>query len=104
MSENYYSELWLAARENVEKLLKLEQSLLGAKKGKSNDKVTGQLVPMYIRYRELIRRLALCHDQVCQSQKRDLIKQVLDCAIGRMLEYKRQLVQYQCTESTQVFH
>ncbi|XP_046753211.1 IQ and AAA domain-containing protein 1-like [Diprion similis] len=101
MSHQFYSELWLATREDVEKLLRMDQDRLQQEKkgGKSKDKISGQLVTMYIRYRELIRRLALCHDQVCQSQKRELIKQVLNCAIGRMLEYKRQLVLSQNRES-----
>ncbi|XP_046493025.1 IQ and AAA domain-containing protein 1-like [Neodiprion pinetum] len=101
MSHQFYSELWLATREDVEKLLRTDQDGLQQEKkgGKSKDKISGQLFTMYIRYRELIRRLALCHDQVCQYQKRELITQVLNCAIGRMLEYKRQLVLYQNTES-----
>jgi len=33
----------------------------------------------------------MCYDQMLQTQKRKLIKQVLDCSIGRMLEYKRQI-------------
>lgn len=34
----------------------------------------------------------MCYDQMEQTQKRELIKQILDCAIGRMLEYKKEIV------------
>ncbi|CAL7945569.1 unnamed protein product [Xylocopa violacea] len=44
------------------------------------------------RYRNLVKRLIVCHDQMVQTQKRDLIKRVLDGAVGRMLEYKREIV------------
>lgn len=38
-----------------------------------------------------MRRLVICYDQMVQTQKRELIKQVLDCAVGRMLEYKKKI-------------
>lgn len=44
------------------------------------------------RYRNLVKRLIVCHDQMVQTQKRELIKRVLDCAVGRMLEYKQEIV------------
>lgn len=44
------------------------------------------------RYRNIVKKLIMCYDQMVQTQKRDLIKKVLDCAIGRMLEYKREIV------------
>lgn len=44
------------------------------------------------RYRNLVKRLIVCHDQMVQTQKRNLIKRVLDCAVGRMLEYKQEIV------------
>lgn len=34
----------------------------------------------------------MCYDQMVHTQKRELIKQILDCAIGRMLEYKKEIV------------
>lgn len=53
------------------------------------------------RYRNIVRRLIMCYDQMVHTQKRELIKQILDCAIGRMLEYKKEIVKldytdYQC--------
>lgn len=45
-----------------------------------------------------MRRLAICYDQMVQTQKRELIKRILDCAIGRMLEYKKEIVQLDYTD------
>ncbi|XP_070163305.1 dynein regulatory complex protein 11 isoform X2 [Polyergus mexicanus] len=47
---------------------------------------------MYLKYRNIVRRLIMCYDQMVHTQKRELIKQILDCAIGRMLEYKKEIV------------
>lgn len=40
----------------------------------------------------------MCYDQMVQTQKRELIKRILDCAIGRMLEYKREIVRLDYTD------
>lgn len=51
MSHQYYSELWLAAREDVEKILRMDKDMQEKKGGKfSKDKISGQLLPIYIRY------------------------------------------------------
>lgn len=39
----------------------------------------------------------MCYDQMVHTQKRELIKQMLDCAIGRMLEYKKEIVKLDYT-------
>lgn len=46
----------------------------------------------------------MCYDQMVQTQKRELIKKMLDCAIGRMLEYKKQIVELDHTDYQYVFH
>jgi len=45
----------------------------------------------------------MCYDQMVQTQKRELIKKMLDCAIGRMLEYKKKIVQLDNTDYQYVF-
>ncbi|XP_076391231.1 IQ and AAA domain-containing protein 1-like isoform X2 [Megachile rotundata] len=92
MSYAYYSELWLIARNDLEKLLELDQRLRQQRRTERKEQGLNLLVPTYLRYRNLVKRLIVCHDQMVQSQKRDLIKRVLDCSIGRMLEYKREIV------------
>ena len=55
-------------------------------------KIKGSNKKKHLRYRDVVRRLIICHDQMVQPQKRESIKYVLDCAIGRMLEYNREIV------------
>lgn len=55
------------------------------------------------RYRNIIQRLIQCYDQIIPSQKRQFIKRLLDCSIGRMLEYKREIVKLNCSEYEWVF-
>lgn len=45
----------------------------------------------------------MCYDQMVQTQKRELIKKMLDCAIGRMLEYKKEIVNLDYTDYQYVF-
>lgn len=55
------------------------------------------------RYRNIVRKLIMCYDQMVQTQKRELIKKMLDCAIGRMLEYKKEIVLLDNTDYQYVF-
>nr|XP_031829606.1 IQ and AAA domain-containing protein 1-like [Nomia melanderi] len=92
MSHNYYNELWLITRNDLDKLLKLDRKV--QEQGRTTRRVEGLnlLLSTYLRYRNLVKRLIICHDQMVQTQKRDLIKRVLDCAVGRMLDYKKRIV------------
>nr|XP_033186317.1 IQ and AAA domain-containing protein 1-like [Bombus vancouverensis nearcticus] len=92
MSHAYYTELWLVARNDLDKLIELDRRLQQQTSTKNRQHVLNLLLPMYLRYRNLVKRLIVCHDQMVQTQKRDLIKRVLDCTVGRMLEYKREIV------------
>ncbi|KAG7210763.1 hypothetical protein KM043_012257 [Ampulex compressa] len=46
----------------------------------------------------MVKNLVVCYDQTVHAQKRQLIKRILDCAIGRMLEYKREIVRLDFTD------
>ncbi|XP_026673335.1 IQ and AAA domain-containing protein 1-like [Ceratina calcarata] len=94
MSHAYYKEIWLVARDDLEKLLQLDKRLQGQTRKRNAKQCLDELLPLYLKYRNLVKRLIVCHDQMVQTQKRDLIKRVLDCAVGRMLEYKRELVNW----------
>ncbi|XP_076235071.1 IQ and AAA domain-containing protein 1-like [Calliopsis andreniformis] len=98
MSHTYFNELWLIARNDLEKLLKLDRSLQNEARPPTRDIGLSLILPTYLKYRDLVKRLIVCHDQMVQSQKRDLIKRVLDCAVGRMLEYKREIVNWNCSD------
>ncbi|XP_072760496.1 dynein regulatory complex protein 11 isoform X2 [Anoplolepis gracilipes] len=91
MSHVYYTELWLITRSDLEKLLELERKLQQETPLK-NKAALNFMLSMYLKYRNIVRRLIMCYDQMLHTQKRELIKQILDCAIGRMLEYKKEIV------------
>ncbi|EZA61609.1 hypothetical protein DMN91_004111 [Ooceraea biroi] len=97
MSHIYYSELWLVTRNDLEKLLELERKLQEGTLTRKRE-ILNAALSMYIRYRNLVRRLIMCYDQMLQTQKRELIKRILDCAIGRMLEYKKEIARLNYTE------
>ncbi|XP_076751560.1 IQ and AAA domain-containing protein 1-like [Xylocopa sonorina] len=92
MSHAYYKELWLITRNDLDKLMELDKKLQQETRTKNIEQELNALLPTYLRYRNLVKRLVVCHDQMVQTQKRDLIKRVLDGAVGRMLEYKREIV------------
>ncbi|TGZ56661.1 hypothetical protein DBV15_07761 [Temnothorax longispinosus] len=91
MSHVYYNELWLITRGDLEKLLELERRLQESTPLKKGAALNSALF-IYLRYRNIVRRLIMCYDQMVQTQKRELIKKMLECAIGRMLEYKKEIV------------
>ncbi|XP_067206227.1 dynein regulatory complex protein 11-like isoform X2 [Linepithema humile] len=97
MSHVYYTELWLVTRSDLEKLLKLERKLQ-EDRPKRKETVLNSMLLMYLRYCNIVRRLIMCLDQMVQTQKRALIKQMLDCAIGQMLAYKKEIVRLDYTD------
>ncbi|KAL2740635.1 IQ and AAA domain-containing protein 1-like [Vespula squamosa] len=97
MSNNYYNEIWLVTRSDLEKLLELDRNLQKHKPIYHKENALHYVVNLYIRYQDLVRRLVICYNQMIQTQKRELIKQILDCAIGRMLQYKREIVKLDCS-------
>ncbi|XP_011264508.2 dynein regulatory complex protein 11 [Camponotus floridanus] len=95
MSHVYYTELWLVTRSDLEKLLELERKQQDTPLKKKV--ALNFALSMYLKYRNIVRRLIMCYDQMVHTQKRELIKQMLDCAIGRMLEYKEEIVKLDYT-------
>ncbi|XP_076633682.1 IQ and AAA domain-containing protein 1-like [Colletes latitarsis] len=98
MSEAYYNELWLITRNDLDKLLELDRRVQQTIQTGIKEMGLEIMLPTYLRYLNLVKRLIVCHDQMVQTQKRALIKRVLDCAVGRMLEYKRRIVNLNFTD------
>ncbi|XP_054008025.1 IQ and AAA domain-containing protein 1-like [Hylaeus anthracinus] len=98
MSEAHYNELWLITRNDLNKLLELDRRIQQTVQTKIKEQGLNLMLPTYLRYVNLVKRLIVCHDQMVQTQKRELIKRVLDCAVGRMLEYKRRIVDLDFTD------
>ncbi|KAF7411537.1 hypothetical protein HZH66_000433 [Vespula vulgaris] len=97
MSHDYYNEVWLVTRSDLEKLLELDRDLQKHKPIKHRENALHHALTLYIRYRDLVRRLIICYNQMIQTQKRELIKRILDCAIGRMLQCKGEVVKLDCS-------
>ncbi|KAK1124363.1 hypothetical protein K0M31_006730 [Melipona bicolor] len=98
MSYAYYTDLWLITRNDLDKLIELDRKLQQQTRTSRKQHGLNLLLPTYLRYRNLVKRLIVCHDQMIQTQKRDLIKRVLDCTVGRMLEYKKEIVNLDCSD------
>ncbi|XP_051153442.1 IQ and AAA domain-containing protein 1-like isoform X2 [Leptopilina boulardi] len=98
MSESYYSKLWLITQKDVEQLLELDEKVQANGSTEKKVEALNRILPIYLKYRNIVKRLTICHDQVIQVQKRNLIKQILNCAIIRMLEYKREIVNLDYSE------
>lgn len=122
MSGLFYDKLWYSAQNNAEDLLNLDESIQADQTPKSKHDALKKLLPVYIkylhnlisgidthshqtisnymifRYRNLIQKLAEVYDLMIHSQKRELIKRLFDCSVGRMLEYKREIVKLTCTD------
>ncbi|XP_043505709.1 dynein regulatory complex protein 11-like [Polistes fuscatus] len=97
MSHDYYNEVWLVTRSDLEKLLEFDRDLQKSKPIKDRENALDRALNFYIRYRHLVRRLVICYNQMVHTQKRELIKKVVDCAIGRMLQCKREVVKLDCS-------
>ncbi len=50
------------------------------------------LATMYIKYIQIFRRLESCYDQIVHPQKRRVLRHVLDGAMGRVIELKKEMV------------
>jgi hypothetical protein len=53
---------------------------------------------MYVKYVQAFRKLEECYDQVTQSQKRRILRQVLDGVIGRIIELKHEMIALELSE------
>ncbi|XP_033207844.1 dynein regulatory complex protein 11-like isoform X2 [Belonocnema kinseyi] len=91
-------KLKISLRKDAEELLQLDEKVQAKEATKIKDEGLLSILPLYLKYRNIVRRLVICYDQMIQTQKRNLIKKMLDCAIGRMLEYKREIVNLDCSE------
>ena len=53
---------------------------------------------MYIKYIQIFRKLEQCYDQIVHPQKREVLKNVLNGCIGRILEIKNEMVELEYSE------
>ncbi len=53
---------------------------------------------MYVKYIQSFRKLEECYDQIVHSQKRRILRHVLDGVIGRLIELKHEMIQLEFSE------
>lgn len=92
MSNSYYLALWKQAQNDLGK--NLAQDRLLKKKGeiKTKSEAKWLIGHLYMGYVRVVNKLEECYDQIVHPQKRELIKRLLDCSLGRLLEIKRDIV------------
>uniref|UniRef100_A0AAR2M1E6 AAA+ ATPase domain-containing protein n=1 Tax=Pygocentrus nattereri TaxID=42514 RepID=A0AAR2M1E6_PYGNA len=93
-----YNKLWGEAHEELSSLL--TQELPAEPLRPERDRVVffQRLATLYVRYVQIFRQLEEAYDQVVQPQKRRLIREVLDGAMGRVLELKNEMVEKEFSE------
>ncbi|KAL6459341.1 hypothetical protein MHYP_G00328130 [Metynnis hypsauchen] len=98
MSHSTYNKLWGEAHEELSSLL--TQELPAEPLRPERDRVVffQRLATLYVRYVQIFRQLEEAYDQVVQPQKRRLIREVLDGAMGRVLELKNEMVEKEFSE------
>ena len=110
-----YNQLWIKTQSDVTSLLHEENQICNAKPEKvtfstSIDGLTHVLYlrvsfcqdreaafaavsRLYVQHVRILRNLEDCYDQIVHPQKRILLRQLLDCTIGRILELKVRSIQ-----------
>jgi len=97
MSNAFYERKWHETIKAIHDVSELEQEPLKnapAKKGYSTQEWFKHHSVMYIAYLEIFKNLEECFENCIQPQKRLLIKSMLVAVIRRILELKRDLVQF----------
>ncbi|XP_011301454.1 IQ and AAA domain-containing protein 1 [Fopius arisanus] len=93
-----YDDLWHSAQERTDYLLGLDGDIQADQTPRSRNDAVKMILPIYIKYKNLIKKLAQLYDRMIHSQKRQLIKRLFNCSVGRMLEYRRELVKLTCSD------
>ncbi|XP_032455416.1 IQ and AAA domain-containing protein 1-like [Nasonia vitripennis] len=91
MAHFHYAKVWLETREDLQSLIKLDQSILERKTIVRAANVVNTVLELYLRYRRIVRRLMVCYDRMVQPQIRMFVKKTLEYAVVRMLEYRQEL-------------
>ncbi|XP_069317655.1 IQ and AAA domain-containing protein 1-like [Eulemur rufifrons] len=99
MSEGAYQRLWESSHVTLQELLDREQPLLEPVPERERQSFQYKVASLYLRYLGLLRRFDTIYDQMVQPQKRRLLRRLLDCVAGRVLELKDELVRVDLSES-----
>ncbi|XP_030789142.1 IQ and AAA domain-containing protein 1-like [Rhinopithecus roxellana] len=99
MSEGAYQRLWESSHVILQELLDQEQPLLEPVPYRERQSFQYRLASLYLHYLGLLRRFDTIYDQMVQPQKRRLLRRLLDCVAGRVLELKDELVRADLCEN-----
>ncbi|XP_076009463.1 dynein regulatory complex protein 11 [Genypterus blacodes] len=98
MSQRIYNNIWSDAQEELRRLLTEELPTEPLHPEKDRVVFFQRLAMLYVRYVQIFRQLEKAHDHMVQPQKRRIIRVILDCVIGRVLELKNEMVEKEFSE------
>ncbi|XP_030065024.1 dynein regulatory complex protein 11 [Microcaecilia unicolor] len=98
MSNSAYNKIWVDAQEALDHLLKQEITTKPPRPEKDHFVAFQTLGTFYVKYVQIFRNLESAYDQIVHPQKRQVIRQVLDGVMGRILELKHEMVELEFSE------
>nr|XP_014288223.1 IQ and AAA domain-containing protein 1 [Halyomorpha halys] len=98
MSNQTYNLVWSEAVQLLDEATRLDVEAESAKPTKDKELARRAVGRLYLMYLLAVNKLDLCYDQIVQPQKRRLLKRMLECALGRCLELKHELVSIDLSE------
>ncbi|XP_014228237.1 IQ and AAA domain-containing protein 1-like [Trichogramma pretiosum] len=91
MSNAYYVEQWFQVRRDLEQLMQLDERAQKAEPILERKLAMDKVAELYYRYRKLVQRQQVCHDEIHQPQLRQFVGELMDRAILRMLELRQEM-------------
>jgi hypothetical protein len=93
-----YEQLLREALVDLSEMQEVDAKSVGRKMGSNRQEDHNYFLQhwssLYLRYVQIARKLAQCHDQILQPQKRQDCRVLLDSTLGRMLEMKQRIVEF----------
>uniref|UniRef100_W5KQD7 IQ motif containing with AAA domain 1 n=1 Tax=Astyanax mexicanus TaxID=7994 RepID=W5KQD7_ASTMX len=99
MSDQHsYSRIWAEAQGALADLLEDEIPPTSLRPQKDRFQAFHTLATFYLRYLHIFRRLEEVYDQIVHPQKRQVVRQVLEGVMGRLVELKNEMVELEFSE------
>ncbi|KAG9277922.1 IQ and AAA domain-containing protein 1 [Astyanax mexicanus] len=98
MSHSSYSRIWAEAQGALADLLEDEIPPTSLRPQKDRFQAFHTLATFYLRYLHIFRRLEEVYDQIVHPQKRQVVRQVLEGVMGRLVELKNEMVELEFSE------
>uniref|UniRef100_A0A8B9L3Z1 IQ motif containing with AAA domain 1 n=1 Tax=Astyanax mexicanus TaxID=7994 RepID=A0A8B9L3Z1_ASTMX len=93
-----YSRIWAEAQGALADLLEDEIPPTSLRPQKDRFQAFHTLATFYLRYLHIFRRLEEVYDQIVHPQKRQVVRQVLEGVMGRLVELKNEMVELEFSE------